>query len=147
MSKKKPRSPSPAKDPKAQLYANLARYGVWRVVITYDGCADSGCIEGIEVFGPDDAVIHMPDQQVDYTTNATTWNEKEKRFDQQRVSRTASLHDAVKSWCYDLLEEHYSGWEIDDGSSGIIELNVGSKTGTWEHSIRYTESTTHEMEV
>jgi hypothetical protein len=128
---------------KAELYANLARFGICRVVITYDGCNDNDCIQSIETFGPDGIAMRLPDEQVTFSCTTTVWNSSHKR----RETRTRSLREAVETWCYDLLEQHFYGWENEDGASGTIELNVELQTGCWQHSENYVATTTHEMEV
>ena len=133
--------------PKAQLYANLARHNIWRVVIGYDSSSDSGCIDHIQLYDADDKVMPMPEKQVKYTTENRVYSDKTKGFEIERVVRSGPLREAIATWCYDLLEEHYSGWEIDGGSDGTIELNVPAKTGSWEHNAHYTETSTDEREV
>ncbi len=132
---------------KAQLYANLARHGIARVAIEYDGCGDSGCISHITLFDIDDKVIPMPEQRVKYATESRVYCEKTKRYEPKRKSCTGPLRDAIKAWCYDLLELHFPGWEIDDGSEGTIELNVPTKSGSWEHKTRYLETSSNALEV
>lgn len=138
---------SKGKSPKAQLYANLARHGISRVVIGYDGSGDSGCIGYIQPYDADDNVMAIPEQHVTCTTEVRVYNEKTKRFEQKRVSRSGALREAIETWCYDLLEEHYGGWENDGGADGTIVLNVPTKTGSWEHNSHYTETSTFEREV
>lgn len=138
---------SSGKTPKAQLYANLARHGIARVVIEYDGCGDSGCISGITLFDVDDKVMPTPKQQVKYMTVSRVYCEKTKHYEPKRRSLTGPLREAIETWCYDLLEVHFPGWEIDDGSEGTIELNVPVKTGSWEHRTRYLETSSNALEV
>jgi hypothetical protein len=133
--------------PKAQLYGNLARHGILRVVIEYDGCGDSGCIGDITLFGVDDKLMPMPEKQVRYTTESRVYCEKIKLYVPKRTSRSGPLREAIETWCYDLLELHCPGWEIDDGSEGTVELNVPMKTGTWQHSTRYLATSTNDLEV
>lgn len=147
MSKAKPQKRTSRTTPKAQLYANLARHDIWRVVIGYDGSGDSGCIGHIQLYDADDKVMPMPEQQVNYTTETRAYSEKTKGFEIQRVARSGPLREAIATWCYDLLEVHYGGWEIDGGSDGTIVLNVPTKTGSWEHNAHYTETSTDEREV
>lgn len=138
---------SSGRTPKAQLYANLARHGIARVVIEYDGCDDSGCISDITLFGADDRAMPIPDSQVKYTTESRVYSEKTKRYEPRRKSCTGPLRDAIKTWCYDLLELHFPGWEINDGSEGTIELNVPMMTGSWAHNTRYIATTSNALEV
>jgi len=141
--KKRPRRA----DPKAQLYANLARHGITRVVIEYDGSSDSGCIGDITLFGIDDKIMPMPEAQVEFTVETRTYNQTTSRFNPTRQLRTGPLREAIESWCYDLLELHFPGWEINDGADGTIELDVAMKTGGWEHNTHYTETSTTVREV
>lgn len=49
------------------------------------------------------------------------------------------LSTAVHNLFYDLLEEHYGGWEINEGSFGQFVWNVKGDEITLEHNTR-TES-------
>lgn len=134
-------------NPKAQLYANLARHGITRVVIEYDGSCDGGCIGDVTLFDADDKIMPMPETRVEFTIGSREYNPKASRFEPQRKLRTGPLREAIENWCYDLLELHFPGWENNDGADGIIELNVPMNTGTWEHNRRYTETATTVREV
>lgn len=147
MSKVKSRKRTGNTKPKTQLYANLANHGIARVVIEYDGSCDSGCIGEIELFGIDDKAMPMPEGRVKYTSKVREYNEQTKQYESRRKSCAGPLLEAIETWCYDLLELHFPGWEIDDGSDGTIELNVLMKTGTWEHNARFTDVSTETLEV
>lgn len=135
------------KSPKSQLYANLARVGIWRVVIEYDGCGDSGCIADITLYDADDKVITMPETQVAYTTEASGFNYKTNRPSTPRKTCTGPLREAIETWCYDLLELHFAGWEDNEGADGSIELNVPLNTASWEHNRRFTDTSTEQLGV
>ena len=49
------------------------------------------------------------------------------------------MRDAIVHWCYELLEDHFPGWEIDGGSNGTIDIDVKKRRGQLEHEARYTE--------
>lgn len=134
-------------NPKAQLYANLARHCITRVVIAYDGSADSGCIGDVTLFGVDDNAMPMPEAQVEYMVDLREYNPSTGGFELQRKSRTGPLRDAIENWCYDLLALHFPGWEINGGADGTIELDVPKKSGTWEHNTHYIETSTRVREV
>lgn len=53
------------------------------------------------------------------------------------------MRDAVVHWCYELLEGHFPGWEIDGGADGTISIDVKMRRGQLEHEARYTETTSH----
>jgi hypothetical protein len=36
--------------------------------------------------------------------------------------------DIIENWCYNQLEEHYGGWEINEGSDGSFIFNFNDST-------------------
>jgi hypothetical protein len=69
----------------------------------------------------------------------------ESSFDENNESVPAAIED----WCYDQLESHFGGWEINEGSNGefifnfnkmTIELNHTFNTEENEHDTIYEES-------
>lgn len=51
----------------------------------------------------------------------------------------ASLVTAVQDLFYDLLEEHYAGWEINDGSFGEFRWDVRADSINLVHNMRIEE--------
>ena len=53
------------------------------------------------------------------------------------------MRDAIVHWCYELLEDHFPGWEIDGGSNGTIAIDVKKRRGQLQHDARYTDTTSY----
>lgn len=89
-------------------YAALEAAGITRVVIEYNGAGDEGWIDSITAEPDPDAI--------EYRTE---------------------LYDTLKRQAYDLLEEHHGGWEINEGSTGTITLDVPFQRCRLNHGERY----------
>jgi hypothetical protein len=55
------------------------------------------------------------------------------------------LREAVEQWCYDLLEAEFPGWELDDGSSGEITIDVDKRSGRIAHTFLAPSTITQEF--
>jgi hypothetical protein len=60
---------------------------------------------------------------------------------------TSDIESVIKDMCYDLLEEHHGGWEINSGSSGEFVFSVPETSINWQHHdvIESTETTEHNI--
>ena len=130
----------PKKDTAAD-YAALAALGIDCVEIAYDGCSDSGCIESVTAYDAAGQVMQtMPVGNIPIRVRDTTWNEKARAYQTRFAERQVPVRKAIEHWCYELLEEHFSGWEIDAGASGTIAIDVNKRRGQLEHEARITET-------
>ncbi len=128
------------KKEKAADYAALAALGIARIEITYDGSGDGGCIDTVTAYGAAGQIIGMlPEANVIIRVRDTVWNEAAQTYQTSFAERRVSVREAIVHWCYDILEDHFPGWEIDDGSSGTITIDVKKRRGRLEHDARYTE--------
>ena len=62
-------------------------------------------------------------------------------------AKQETLNGALESLGYLALERHHPGWEINDGASGALMIDVGTATFTLECSLRYTGSEDHSTEL
>ena len=46
----------------------------------------------------------------------------------------------IEEWCYKELEEHFGGWEINEGSQGEFEFNFKTKVVDLRHSYNTQDS-------
>jgi hypothetical protein len=117
------------------IYQALSNLGVHKLFVTYSGSGDSGCIDEIEAYDKDAKLVPLPGTPVSVTLMHSDWD-----FETGKYSTTIKsiaempLKDAVDQWCYDLLEEHFPGWEINEGSSGTITINPEGREGEIEHT-------------
>ena len=147
MTKNKQSTATPSEVTKAQLYGKLAKLGINSVLITYDGCGDSGCIESISALGADNLEINLPERSVAIDMVESKFDYKTKRFVSVNATRFVPIREAIENWCYDLLEQHFPGWEINDGSDGTIEIDVVKKTATLEHDDNVMRTNSHKVVV
>jgi len=93
----------------------LIQFGFKSAEIEYNGSGDSGSIE---------------DVAIDYNKRSVT-KEKGNKFE-----------EILSDMCYEELEKHYGGWEINDGSSGVFHIEFdGRHIKYWiDHSQNYMET-------
>ena len=138
MSKKKPE--------RIADYKALAALGIARVEVAYDGCGDSGCIDAITAYDAAAVLIEAwPDSNVTIRVRDAAWNEDTQKYEQRFVDKSVPVRDAIEHWCYEILEDHFPGWEIDGGSCGTISIDVKKRRGELEHEARYTDYTLHSV--
>ena len=147
MTKKKQSAATPSEIAKAQLYTKLARLGITSVIIGYDGCGDSGCIESIKALGVDNREVTLPERSVAIDIVESKFDSKTRRFIPVNTRRNVPVREAIENWCYDLLGEHFPGWEINEGSDGTIELDVVKKTATLQHDENVLCTNSHRVVV
>jgi hypothetical protein len=147
MTKKKQEDRTPSEHTKSQLYAKLSKLGIASVLIVYDGCGDSGCIESIQVFDARNCEVELPNRSVAIDLVESRFDGTLRQFITVNVKRTVPIKQAVENWCYDLLEQHFGGWENNDGSQGTIKIDVMEKSATIEHEENVMRSQFHRVVV
>lgn len=124
---------------KSNLFDALAAAGITRVVVTFDGCGDSGQIEDI-TFHACDTTVSAP-QTEPVTIASTSW----ASTDISNASLT--IEQALELLAYDLLSQTHGGWENNDGAYGEFVFDVADRTILLDHNDRYmaVESYAHEF--
>lgn len=124
-----------------RLYAAFILYGVTQVEVNFDGSGDSGCIEYVNIEGPDEktqdaAVITI------YVYKGTVFNPETKQWEKRPHQETqVSLKDAIEAIVYDQLNESNVDWYNNDGGFGSWTWD--SKNGVEFHiDVRQTVSET-----
>jgi hypothetical protein len=118
-----------------QIYQALSKFGIRMLRITYSGSCDSGCIDEIEALTKDRELIPLPATPVAITLTHTDYDFATAQYRTASKSvETMPLNEAVEQWCYDLLEEHFPGWEINEGSSGTIIIDATERQGSIDHT-------------
>jgi hypothetical protein len=85
--------------------------GATLIHASYSGSGDSGMVDEIEA-----------------------WNaERTVEFPQRMIEQAEAMF-------YSFLERHFDGWEIDDGSSGVIVWNLKNDTLKIDHTNYYLSS-------
>jgi len=97
-----------------------------QIVVTFDGCGDSGQIEDMDFqFYDELAIPKHPatlsigdfDVQEGFAHHEGRWQPIVKR-------RELTLADALETVTYDILNANIPGWEINEGTSGTIYYNI-----------------------
>ena len=89
-----------------------------QITIEYNGSGDEGCIEDVTAYDTNDKLLTLH----------------------------ADLQHAAEEVAYDLLAVHCGGWEINEGSSGVITIDAKTLQGTIDHDWVVTEYDHHEFE-
>lgn len=116
---------------KTALFDALAAAGITQVVVTFDGCGDSGQIEEIDARSEDDMVPLPPDEIM---ICSAAWG------DPGFVARTMTVEQAIEQLAYDFLSETHGGWENDDGAYGEFTFDVATRSISLDYNERFTSS-------
>lgn len=122
---------------KANLLAALAAGGITSVVVTFDGCGDSGQIENVEVKAGD-AFVDLPDTPVEIA--------RTEYFSEDVDRRTEPLREALESVCYMILEARHGGWENNEGAYGEFVFDVAADSITLDFNYRIETTENHSYE-
>lgn len=151
------------------LFERLTEAGITEVHITFDGCGDSGQIEGVAPWAGETEVA-LPENEITWvhavhtygpapTPGASTgpaivadtpgalvqgWEDK-WIFN----PKTAKLNDLLEDVVYDYMEQEHAGWENNDGAWGEFVFDTADRSIRYEHNTRIMESSldTHEYQV
>jgi len=115
---------------KQAVISPLCTAGITRVEVRFDGCGDSGAVEQCECFDAAMNTVPCPEVAID-------------PFEYE-VAREPTgegpmlLPAALDSLTYLALERFHPGWEINDGSCGMLVIEVPEASFVLECSLRYT---------
>lgn len=116
---------------KAALFDTLAAAGITQVVVTFDGCGDSGQVENIDARSDDDTVS-LPSDEI--TICSAAWG------DPGFVAQTMTVEQAIEQLAYDFLSETHGGWENNDGAYGEFTFDVATRSISLDYNERFTSS-------
>lgn len=123
---------------KTILFDALARIGVARVAVTFDGSGDSGQIESVEAFTADNATVELAGARI--PISRALWDGSAAE------TQEMTLAEAIEALAYDLLGETHGGWENNEGAYGEFSFDVAARTITLEYNERVMETEYHEHE-
>lgn len=104
---------------KDQLFDFLEAQGVVLVTVDFDGCGDSGQIEGISAFD-EHGEVALPEDKL---AIAKTDSEPTIAPDESEP-----VKDVIESLAYDLLQSEHGGWENNEGAYGEFRFDVADRT-------------------
>ena len=116
---------------KDRLFDFLAGQGIILVTVDFDGCGDSGQIEGMFAFDAHGEVAFPDGKLAVAATDSgpdTTQNEAEP------------LKDIIETLAYDLLQSEHGGWENNEGAYGEFRFDVADRTIKLGCNIRLSSS-------
>jgi hypothetical protein len=122
---------------KAQLFAILETSPIASVTVTFDGQGDSGQIEEIAAFSAANKRVKLPRQRLTIQTAKPDGSGPDET--------TLTVEEAIERLCYELLEEHQDGWEINEGAYGEFVFDAVTReiTLTFNYRISDVETSTH----
>lgn len=124
---------------KRAVITPLRQAGIARVEIRFDGYGDSGAIEEIGCLDAAGEAFACPEIAVDIASCDGS--------DEPGECRQELLRAALESLGYLALERHHPGWEINDGASGELVIDVAAASFMLECSLRYTGYEDHSTEL
>jgi hypothetical protein len=118
---------------KTIVFEALAKAGIHRVTVDYDGSGDSGQIENVEAWNAANERLPFPsDPRIQLVST-----------NPERPCAEHNLEAAVETIAWAYLDDLYLGWENNDGAFGIFVFDVPARTLTLEHNELNT--TSHEF--
>jgi len=127
------------------IFTALRDDGLLRAVVSYTGSGDSGGPEGVRFEKPDGPC------QLDEIPMAPQYVESSQYVDgawRTTVSLTdRPLDDALADFAMEALEQHFGGWENEDGASGEVVFDATASTVVIEHNSYFTDSEYSEVRV
>lgn len=116
-----------------------------KVEVSYNGSGDSGQVEDVTV--TDEADTPLPIDQVNVTIPKSRHVWKGEGFECVTESETVSLGEALKDFVYEWLEVNQPGWELNEGSTGTLTIDLAEQQWRFNHCSYYTESYTEEISL
>lgn len=124
---------------RAALFDALASAGIHTVVVAFDGSGDSGQIESVTAFGPDNASMTLPAEPIAFGT---------VEFGSLHAKHGTRLAmQVIETMAYEFLERTHDGWENDDGAHGEFTFTVAGRSIELDYNERYTASDHHHHEL
>ena len=116
---------------KANLFDFLEARGIALVTVDFDGCGDSGQIEGISAFDEHGEVALPEDKLAIAETSPAAAT---------ATDAGEPVKDVIETLAYGLLESEHGGWENNDGAYGEFRFDVAERTITLACNIRISSA-------
>jgi hypothetical protein len=119
------------------LFDILDNHGIAFVIVGFDGCGDSGQIDGIMAHD-DTGMVELPDVELPAIDIEAA--------DPEAAPRDMSITDVIESLAYDLLADEHGGWENNDGAYGEFRFDTADRSITLGYHERFTSSEYSELQ-
>lgn len=98
-----------------------------QVVVTFDGCGDSGQIESIDFqFNATMPSIHPATFSIGVFDVREGSTHRNGRWEPLIKQKELTLEDALEIITYEILNENIAGWEINEGTFGTITYSIAT---------------------
>ncbi len=116
---------------KTAIFDALSSTGITKIVVTFDGCGDSGQIDDVTAYAGEQET-EFPATKV--SLRVTSWGQP------KMADRESLLGEAIEDLCYGCLEQTHAGWENNDGAYGEFTFDVAERKITLDFNGRYTDT-------
>jgi hypothetical protein len=130
---------------KGFMLARFLELGATRVVISYAGSGDSGCVESVDVYRGEEKI--EPAGVLRVVTSHSVYDPALPGWRETQEVKALPLGEALEQFVYDWLEAEHGGWENNDGASGECTIDVSQGSFLLEHRSYYTECDYSEHEL
>ena len=127
------------------LFDFLQESRISTINATFDGCGDSGQINGVEYLDHRGKDVNIPTGKVSGSRLEAGyhWNDKTKKMEELPI-REGCVEELVHEICYDKLGSKHMGWEINEGSYGTFSFDVLNRKISLEFNERIESVNTTE---
>lgn len=122
---------------KAAIMPALAAAGIVTVTVVFDGYADSGAVERIDVAG---LVADLPDVVVDVFR--ARWS-----ADEPELATAQPLKDAIENLTLSFVTSKHTGWENNEGAYGEVVFDVRADLIHLDYNERFTDAVNHTYQL
>lgn len=126
-------------DNKDILFDILEKHNVDSFRVSFEGSGDSGQIEDIQL----DEKILKKKVEGAMVSAGSTWNPVTKEST-LNYEKDVDVRTLIEGICYDVLEDSFGGWEINDGSYGEFYFDVNKRKSNLTMSERVMDVNTNE---
>jgi hypothetical protein len=117
------------------LIEKMKEFNITKVSASFDGCGDEGQFDSADAEGDGDIDAFMETPVKTYISAMVYSNGKRDLMVKENDSKISEL---ILDTFYFILEDHHDGWEINEGSYGIVYFNVDG-SGKIEYNERITD--------
>jgi hypothetical protein len=132
------------KDNKDILFDVLDSCGVTNVEVSFSGGGDDGQIDSITYYPEKNKSVKAKlkkNEIVEGTkvSDGIVWDPKTKTSTQTYRS-SVTIQELIDDICYQVLEEHFGGWENNEGGCGIFYFDVQKRRVDLELNENFIET-------
>lgn len=120
-----------------RLLDALNAVAITEVTVRYFGGGDEGDVSEV-IVQPESCLPHLNTQRLVYCYARGEYREGACYYFLE--DKEVLLDDALRDFVFTWVDTHHSGWENNEGGSGVMIIHVAEDDFLLEHSDYYTES-------